>query len=474
VELLRAAALVDRKRGVLAIQASGEAGLSALFESIANSDKLPTPIMSETIITMGSEGEGSLKAAISTADEKSRASFLQVASRIPGGAYMAELTTAIYTLPPDGEAYKQIRTALSPSGQAIPEAIASQRYLIDQMEFQLNKFKSLRLELTTSINSVWRWTADGKRLVTELDDSAGIQLERAYQLAILVNQLAQHTSVDSPLATAVILEHHHRLNPVVELEAADFQKAFQPKSKIDDLNYLGLVLDVAKKTELLAAQLRTVQAIGQALKSSQTDTTSTIKRLSDAVKNSAPAVRYASAVALGHRPTSEAAFEGRYALEQTKLEILSLEAKPLALVIGGSTELRDSLSQHLSLLGVRTLPARSAREAMRLIQEPQPIEYVFLADQVLEMNLSEVVQRIRSHPRTQALPLAVLTDRLGPSQRDLLANEGMTRIHYGYVTTNLDLTSTLLNEMRATSPVPKMDSLDRITLRSIFETSANN
>ena len=149
----------------------------------------------------------------------------------------------------------------------------------------------------------------------------------------------------------------------------------------------------------------------------------------------------------------------------------NLEAKPLALLIGGSTELSDSLSSQLSLLGVRTLLAKSARETMRLIQEPQPIEYVFLVDRVLEMRLSEVIQRIRTHPRTRTLPLAVLTDQLGTTQRELLANEGVSRIHYWSVTTKLDLTAALLTEMRATSPIPKMESIDRITFRSILETS---
>lgn len=473
VGLLRSTELVDRKRGVLAIQAAGETGLSAMLESIASTDRPPTPIMSETIITMQFDGESALKAAISSSEGDSFAKLMIVAARIPGGSYMTELASAIHLLAPDSEAYKQIRETLSPSGQALPQPLASQRFISDQMESELIKYRSLRLDLTASVNSVWRWTPDGKRLVTEIDDSAGLHLERAYQLALLTNRLASQTGVHSALATAVILERHHRLNPTLDIEPSALQSLFKPTTQFEDLNFLGLVWNSARKAELLAAELRSVQAIGQALKKTSSDTAPTIRILSDAVKNSAPAVRYLAAIALHQRPGSDEAFEGRYAFEQTKREMQNLEAKPLALLIGGSTELSDSLSSHLSLLGIRTLIAKSARETMRLIQEPQPIEYVFLVDRVLEMSLSEVVQRIRIHPRTRTLPLAVLTEQLGTTQRELLANEGVSRIHYGAVTTKLDLTAALLTEMRATSPIPKMDSIDRITFRSILEISPN-
>lgn len=478
--------LATRKRGVMAIQAAGESGLSALLESIVASDKPPVPIMSEAIITMGSEGESALKAAIGISNEKFREKLLWVATRIPGGTYMAELVSSIHSLSPESDTLHQIQKSLSPTGQALPELISSQRFVCDQMKSELNEFRIFRRDSTPSIHSVWRWSLDEKHLLTELDSTAGVHLERAFQLARLNVNLstsasfqdtqskAQRLPSDLALATAIIFERHYRVSPSIDLEPIQLLHAFQPSNQIDNLDFLGQVWDVAKKEELLAAQLRIVQSIGVALKNNPANSAGVMSRLVEATKDSAPAIRYTAAVVLSQQPSATGNFEGRYALEQTTREILNLESKPQALLIGGSIELRDILSNQLSLLGVRTLSAKSARETLRLIQEPQPIEFIFIVDRVLEMHLSELVQRLRAHPRTRALPLAVLTDQLGTAQRTLLTNEGVSNIHYFSATTNLDLTSTLLNEMQRTSPLPKMDLIDRITWRSRFEPVTKN
>ncbi len=473
IHLLHSKELIDRKRGVLAIQASGETGLAAMLESVVSSDAAPPAIMSETIITMRAEGEAALKAAIATSNSAARERLLLVAARIPGPAYMAELASALYTITPESETYRQISKVLSPSGQALPQAEASQRYVQNQMQSQLNEFSVSRLEPTTSSNSVWRWSADGKRLITEFEDTANMHLERAYQVARLVIQLSPQLGSDSALATAMILERNHRLSPLLGLEKEAFRNEFLPVGAYENLDYVGLVWEAAKKAKLQAAQLRAIQAMSIALPLNPTNASTTVRRLSESVKYSSPPLRYASAIALGNRPDSDSGFEGKFAYDQTKQEMLRLESKPLALIVGGSVELRDSLSKHLSLLGIRAVGTSSARETLRVIQEPQPIEYVFLVDRVLEMSLSELVQRIRAFPRTSSLPLAILTERVGVTQRAILADEGVQQIHYSSVTSNIDLTSALLNEIQRRSPIPRMDSIDRLLFRSHVEPVTN-
>ncbi len=473
IKLLHSKDLVDRKRGVLAIQAAGETGLAAMLESVVATDTPPASIMSETIITLGAEGELALKAAITTADDMARERLMLIAARIPGPKYMAELITALYTIEPDSDTYRQISKVLSPAGQALPQANASQRFVLNQMQSQLHEFSVTRREITTSVNSVWRWSPDGKRMVTEFDDAAGVHLERAYQLARLAIQLGPHAGGDSALATAVIMERNHRLSPILELEPDALRMEFVPVGVSDNLDFLGLVFDAARKAELLAAQLRCIQAIGMALPKNPSNASASVRRLSETVKYASPPLRYASAVGLGNRPHADGSFDGKVAYEHTKLEMLRLESKPLALIVGGSVELRDSLSKHLSQLGVRSLGTSSARETLRTIQEPQPIEFVFLVDRVFEMSLSELVQRIRSFPRTSSLPLAILSDQIGATQRAFLTDEGLQQIHYSSVTSNIDLTGVLLLEMQRRSPIPKMDSIDRLLFRSLVEPIAN-
>jgi CheY-like chemotaxis protein len=469
IKLLHGKDLIERKRGVLAIQAAGESGLAAMLESVANADASPVPIMSEAIVTMGKEGEAALKAAIATSNSHSRERLLLLAARIPGAAYMSELMTSLYTVPSNSDVYQQISQVLSPTGQALPQAAASQRYVLNHLQAQLHEFTISRREITSVSNSVWRWSPDGKRLITEYDDTPGVHLENAYQLAQLAIQLGPMAGSDSPLATAVILERNYRLSPIFERDSNALRSEFFPVGAFDNIDYLGLVLEAAKKAELQAAELRTIQAIGLALPKNPANASVSIRRLSESVKLSSPPLRYASAISLGNRPDIKSGFEGRFAYEQTKREMQRLESKSLALLVGGSVELRDSLSKQLSQLGIRSIGTSSARETLRVIQEPQPFEYVFIVDRVVEMSLSELVQRIRAFPRTRSLPLAILTDAIVVPQQAILAEEGQPRIHYSAVTNNIDLTGALLNEMQRLSPIPRMDSVDRLLYRSLVE-----
>ncbi len=469
IKLLHAKDLIDRKRGVLAIQAAGELGLAAMLESVANSDTPPAPIMSEVIVTLGKEGEAALKAAIATSEGNSREQLMLLAARIPGPAYMSELAAAFYTVSSESQAYRQISKALSPAGQALPEAAAAQRYVLNQMQSQIHEFSISRREVTTNSNSVWRWSPDGKRMISEYDDTSGVHLERAYQFAHLAIQLGSVAGNDSPLATAVVLERNYRLSPILELDQNALQREFLPMGAFENIDYLGVVFEAAKKAELQAAELRSIQAIGWALPKNPSNASASLLRLSESVKLSSPPLRFASAIAIGKRLDADRGFEGRFAYEHTKREMLRLASKPLALIVGGSVELRDGLSKQLSHLGIRAIGTSSARETLRVIQEPQPIEYVFIVDRVLEMSLSELVQRIRSYPRTSALPLAIMTDAVVVPQRTILEDEGQQKIHYSSVTNNIDLTAALLNEMQRLSPIPKMDSIDRLLYRSLVE-----
>ncbi|MDZ4850631.1 MAG: hypothetical protein SGI77_15200 [Pirellulaceae bacterium] len=469
ISQLNSKELLDRKRGVLAIQGAGESGIAALLESVASSSKPAAPIVSELIITMGDEGKAALKASISTSDSIARERLLLIAARTPGNDYLAELMASVSVLPPTSPTYQVVAKVLAPSGQTLPSADAAQRLVLGRMEAQLKLYHSLRREATVKTYGVWRWSSDGKHLLSELDDAASIHLEEAYRLAYLAIQLAPHTSIDSPLATSIILERNYRIAPTIELDLPAFQRNFKPFEKSENLEYLGAVSDTSMKNGLLGSQLRSIQAIGNAIRKAPQNTATSMARLMAAVKNSPPAIRYSAASALTQLLDSDTKFEGRYTFEQTKQEMLELESKPLALVVGGASELRDALATQLSMLGIRTLESKSARETMRLIQKPNPIEYVFIVDKVLEMNLSELVQRLRTSPRTRLLPLAVLTDRISSDQRTHLEIEGFDDVHYFSVTHSRELTSALLDEMHETSPIPQMDSIDRITFRSIFE-----
>ncbi len=146
-----------------------------------------------------------------------------------------------------------------------------------------------------------------------------------------------------------------------------------------------------------------------------------------------------------------------------------LEAKSLALVIGGGSERRDTLSKQLGEMGIRALHAGSAREALRSIQESEPIEMVFVVDRVLEMRLSELIQRLRSYPKISRLPMSVLVDSRSDFADGLLATEDFADITRGVLTDKAENTAFIVNEMNSRSPFPRLETIDRVLLRAAFE-----
>ncbi len=468
---LRSQALVDRKRGVLAIQSAGQSGLAALLQSVATTDELPTPIHSETIATLGPEGELALRAALQTSDAKAFERLIVLASRIPGSAYMAELATAFHRIPTQSEAHTFITRALSPAGQTLPQPTATHRFLMGQLDSELREYTILRRDATPATHSIWRWSSDGKRLVAELDDTAGIHLERSFQLARLVHFLNSAPDNDAALATAVILERHYRLTRQFLIDPSENASQIGSHAPPVTLDALGTLMDVAKRKGLMAAELRAMQwtRLHLAKPAQPDDRGAVLSRLADRAKTAPPPIRYTAVAAMTQFANDQTSLTGQYGYESTRREMQKLEALPLALVIGGAGNVRDALIQHLTQLGVRSLEASGSRDALRTLQDPQPIELIFIVDRTSEMRLSELIQRLRAVPRTADLPLAVMTDHVSADARTLLADEGVQGIHYASVTTNIEYTAALVREMYQRSPLPTMDAVDRLTFRSLVE-----
>jgi len=153
---------------------------------------------------------------------------------------------------------------------------------------------------------------------------------------------------------------------------------------------------------------------------------------------------------------------------------MKLEPNPLALVIGGSSDLRDTLSSQLSALDIRSETARNAREAIRMIQEPHPYEMVFIVDRVADMSLSEFVQRLRAAPRTASLPIVMMASQWTSEQQRLSDSEGIQGIVNATLTDNIGLTSAILQDLQKITRTPKLDSTDRVILRSLVDSRTGN
>ncbi len=466
------ASLADRKRGVMAIQAAGEDGLAALMQSIAANDTAPPSIVSELIITMGKSGEDALKAAIATPDDNARSRFLEVAARIPGASYISDISSGLFSVPKESTIHSNLTRSLSPAGQALPSLSSVQSYIASVMKSELASYQGLRREPSSRTTNVWRWAADGKTMETELDSEAGWHLERAYQLSELLLHLPQQSMVDAGMAQAISLERHFHIVPVIDYESATTIRKVTQRTVDLPTHWEALVvaaLDVAEKQSLYGAQLRLLQ-LATVLKGIATETTDSLRTsLAGCLQSSVPAIRYQAALSVRHVGIENANATHRLAFQSVNNELKKLEGKSLAVVVGGATERCDALTTQLNQLATRSAVFSNARDTLRFVQGAEPIEMIFIVDRVLEMKLYELIQRLRSSPRLKAIPIVVMTDHFSATDRALVKSSNLPEIEYGVLTTRLETTESLLQTIRQNSTIPQLDSIDRLTFRTLAE-----
>lgn len=475
IKLLHSDTLLDKKRGVLALQSAGEAGLMGLVESLLTNPDAPPPIVSEAIVTMGDDGKAALKAAMMTDRQDALERISLVAARIPGADYASELATALNILPSDSDSYKAIVKAFSPAGQPIPSAASAQRFVIERIEANLKELQLARGSEVVDTKVNWRLSPEGDKLIADGANMLDIYLERAYQFAVHAVRLGKVTKTDSSLAMAVILERDYRLNPTFTTSAWLTEKPNFLESHQSSPVLLASLFDVAKQFDLPCAQLRTVQQMSRVLKSGTDSASPILTRLSAAAKEASPPIRFSATIAWIAAEEAEldpARLAPAAPIEACKKEMRNLDSLPLALVVGGDSEFREILSNQLSSIGIRSITAASARETLQLVQQSHPIEMVFIVDRVREMSLSELIQRLQAQRPTSHLPIAALTDSLKQSERNLLDFEKISDVYYSNLTTNVDLTATLVQSIKAKSILPEFDSVERVVWKSIVDSPA--
>jgi CheY-like chemotaxis protein len=466
--------LADRKRGVLALQSAGEAGLAAALQSVSRAEKVSPPILSEYLVTMKAAGEEALRAAIVHPDIEARMRLLHVVSRIPGGEFITELATGLFMESNNVEAKQALQRALSPRGEALPSVELVRRRCIEMANESLRDYDSRREEIDSMVTRVWRWSADAASLNADWDSSAGEALERAYQASRHLLALPGFNRQENSLARAIVLEREYRLKPAFSLESLAGERWFKEIS-MPDLNRLSLDLasawDSSVRLNLYGAQLRILQSI-TTIKQKQPDFPigSWKERFLNAFQQPIPAVRYqAAASAFALRGSMPEILEGK-SFVRLKQEMKRLESRGLTLVIGGSNDRRDVLATQLEQIGLRAEQTGSARETLQFIQTAQPLEMIFIADRVLEMRLSELVQRIQTYPTTSSIPIILMTDSREPWASGLLESpEFAGRITTAVLSKSIDSTTDAIRRAQLRTALPNLDPVDRAALRAIVD-----
>jgi CheY-like chemotaxis protein len=481
----------ERVNAFRSLQFAGGRGAAALMEHLLSEQAdAPNATMSEAFMLMGANAFGAWKAAITTQDATARGRLALLAARIGEPSLTITLCSAANDdrLPPSVQ--QELKRIASSKGKSIPSAELVHRYGVDELQKSLRQFQSNRWSDEADAFVTWRLSSDGRSLVETPARIADLHWQSAVQFAHATLQ-ASHTSNNySALAVVVLMEDAYRASSMSDPSSTSTSletiASSLPKNLWDTYEFAGLLWDTSVREDLSSAQLQSVQNLGRW--ASSNDIPILVReRLVTALSSGHPAVRYQAASILVdsmyeratpsgedaevaiesmfERKLVNASYDGRNRLERVLAEMRKLDPKPLALVIGGSSNLRTQVATLLEAFSFRVTEASSSSQTMSLIKEGTPIEGVILVDRVRDMSIGQLAERIRANATTSACPIAVLADSLSNGEHILLG--GDPKVIMGSVPPEELALADILRRMKVITQSPTVDSTSRIAWQNI-------
>lgn len=477
-EQLRGNNKSERIRAFRSLESAGSLGVAALINHfLSERATVPSPTQCEAFSLMGKSAVSAWQAAMMTQHADARGRLALLAVRLGESALTAELC-AVAVDERVGREFRDALTQVAASKQkSIPKSSAVYRFAIDQMEKSLDQFQKNRWIDEPDVYTIWRLSADGRIVSEQSARLADVHWSRAVQLAHTSLRCSFAADRDSAAAVSVVLEDVARA-PSLAIESLSLGSVATqlPTIMRDSYEFGCLVWDAAERSNLSTAQWLAVRnlarwSIAESLPIAVRD------RLSQACRSGYGPVRYAAAEGLlnamavtseaGEPQFRELSFDGRNRLERVLSEMRQLEGKPAALVVGGNAELRTHTRTLLETFGYRVSDAASSAQTLSALGEGVPVEAVFIVDHVLEMNLGQLIQRVRSNPVTASCPIALLAASLSRGEHEIAGSD--SRVVMGSVPPLQAAFGDILRRMAIVNQSPAIDGSNRVYWRELSE-----
>ena len=479
VQSLRSENRTVRIQAHRALESAGNRGVAALINLLlAESSIAPNATMCEAFSLMGKPAFAAWQTAMSTPHSDARGRLAQLAVRSGEPSLTTELCVAAIDQRINQDVRNELAKIASNRNKSIPSGSAIYRHSIEQMQKSLSAFQSIRWMDEPDSFMTWQLSSDGRAVVEKPARLADLDWTRSAQFANAALQCGEAADRDSALAVAVRLENACVSSPEAasSLTIADVAASL-PAAILDSYEFGCLVLDGAEIANLASAQFVAVRNLAR-WASHGTIPIAVRDRLSRACGSGFAPVRYAAAQSMlgamytqtddGSIQFADIQFDGRNRLERVLSEMRMLGGSPLALVVGGASNLRTHTRTFLETFGYRVLEAASASQTMSVLREGQPIEAVFVVEKVLEMNLGELTQRIRANPSMATCPIAILAASLSSGEHEIAGLD--PRLVMGSVPPEQSGFVDILRRMRIVTQSPFIDSTNRNTWRELSTT----
>ena len=399
----------ERREAVLRLMRGGRFAVERLcVHLMAGHPRVHGGLLVEALLDFQPDGVEALRAACMTHDVAARGRVFLAIAQSSASDFGVEMGSAIQdeALPDAGR--QAINNALLKKHGQLPAPEAVRDFVASKFKTQLDQYQLVRTRPARVPVLVWRVGSDGRSVKAVEAPVPDHALESLAQLATHRLSCLGTTDQDLIGCATVLAQRAYQANQPPAGWLA------QPK----DAAFWKRVLEQSNHWQMHGAALLAVETIGQSLVASAPGDAS-FSVIADCLRDARPAMRYAAVDAIAKAKLTSA-YNGSAAALETAIEMGRLVQGPTVLVIGLTSDLRLAAKQQLMAIGAEAIDVTSTAEALRVLNEPYPIEYIMVVDRLPRNSILTSVDRLRHSKRGGSLPVAILTDDMDALERSEL------------------------------------------------------
>jgi CheY-like chemotaxis protein len=474
----------ERLRGYDGLRAAGDSGIAAILNAVMRPNGLvPTPSMVEAYSLLGPQTTKAWQAAMTTQNIDSRERLIRLVNRSPQADMGPELLAALHDQSISQATRQGISDSLIARGKSIPNAKQSYEYAATILDRSLDQYRQLTKLNDVRTQTTWALGEDATSVQPTSANAAELALARASQAAITT--LRSESSGDAVSAKAIVammekLSHEGSR----DLTASEHFQSLVPSTLRDSHEFACLIWDAAEQESLRGAKALAVSNLvrwqGKLMPPPVRD------RLVQAANSGDPQVRYPATIALMNSLLDQrqlrtvstdsnverttltssvdrsepAGFQGASRVDFVGREMQRLMADPMVMIVGASPSLRSHMHQLVEQMGFRYVEASSVDDVFNTLRNATPVEAIFILDHLRDLDLGQLVQRIRINPSTSTVPIALLADSLSSLEHSVANSD--PGVIVGSVPPTIDGFGDIVHRMDDVLGYPRTTAADRV------------
>ncbi|XZE33497.1 hypothetical protein SH501x_004281 [Pirellulaceae bacterium SH501] len=450
------------------IQSTGYVGVQSFYQALMKQGAPPpNAAMCEALRRLGEPAKDAWVVGMRTPHADAKRNLVLLAAGSRDDRYSNELASLFANPDSLSEDLREIaskwmsRSRKQASGDSLMDVSSS------RLRTLLSQYGKVQFENDAATSVRWTLEQDGRTLTMRDCTPAEELWLRIVGEAEIVLQSGAGVGLDSAVAAAVVLQGEDGF------PSTGSHLTLGSKSPLLDRHeFACLVWDAATQYRFPEAQRVVAQQLGRFTDPMPVEVRD---RLVQGLDSGYASVRYASAsslmqwISLGaEQGISNESFLGRGKLDRVVAEMSQLSTKRRAMVIGGSSSLRSHLRSLLESFDYQCEEFSNAGSTLARCKEGAPVEEIYIVSRTLEMDLGQLVQRMRGTPTASAVPITVLAESLSSSELRILDLE--QQVVLGSVPPDETFMQDVLRRTRVAAAAAPMADEDKIFWKELAGT----